>query len=44
MGQLVVHKCSSIVRQKYGIVEVTIQVEDYVQEMDDCKHCKDPRD
>ena len=44
VGQQVVHKCSSIVRRKYGFVECTIQVETYVQEMQDCAQCQDPRD
>ena len=44
VGQQVVHKCSSIMRRKYGFVECTIQVETYVQEMQDCAQCQDPRD
>lgn len=31
---------SAMVRLKYDISESTIQVEEYVDEMDDCTHCQ----
>ncbi|XP_048727104.2 proton-coupled zinc antiporter SLC30A2-like isoform X2 [Ostrea edulis] len=34
---------STMVRMKYGISESTIQVEEYVTEMDDCTHCQDAK-
>jgi hypothetical protein len=34
---------SAMARMKYGISESTIQVEDYVTEMDDCTHCQDAK-
>ena len=43
-AQQVVALSSRLVRERYGIHESTIQVEDYVEEMLDCTQCRDPRD
>ncbi|CAG2193058.1 SLC30A2 [Mytilus edulis] len=32
---------SAMVQKKYGISETTIQVEEYINEMENCTHCKD---
>ena len=32
---------SAMVQQKYGIAESTIQVEEYIPEMENCTHCRD---
>jgi len=32
---------SAMVQQKYGIADSTIQVEEYIAEMENCTHCKD---
>ncbi|KAL5015535.1 hypothetical protein ScPMuIL_009805 [Solemya velum] len=38
---LVLKRASSMVKQRFGIHETTIQVEEYVEEMLDCSHCQD---
>ena len=43
-AQQIVASCAKLVRDRYGIVESTIQVETYVNEMQDCTQCQDPRD
>lgn len=35
---------SQLMRDRYGIYECTIQTEDYMDEMNDCIHCRDPAD
>jgi zinc transporter 2 len=33
-----------LMREKYGVHECTVQIEEYVDEMDDCTQCQDPKD
>lgn len=35
---------SGVIRNKFDIFELTIQVEEYRDEMADCKQCEDPAD
>ena len=30
--------------EEFGITEVTVQVEEYEDSMEDCKQCQDPKD
>lgn len=38
----VLRKASSAIRSKFDIFELTIQVEEYRDEMKDCTQCQDP--
>ena len=42
--QEVLTVASELMRKRYGINECTIQIEDYVAEMDDCSQCQEPKD
>jgi len=35
---------SQLIRDRFGIYECTFQTEDYMDEMNDCVHCRDPAD
>jgi len=37
----VLSKASCLVRSQFNITETTIQVEEYVNDMLDCTHCRD---
>ncbi|XP_060560367.1 proton-coupled zinc antiporter SLC30A2-like [Ruditapes philippinarum] len=37
----VLERASNMIRTKFGITETTIQVEEHVQDMLDCTHCRD---
>lgn len=38
---VVLKLAKGMIQTNYGIEEVTIQIEEYTSDMDDCKHCKD---
>ncbi|ELT87571.1 hypothetical protein CAPTEDRAFT_142357 [Capitella teleta] len=33
-----------LMRERFGVHECTVQIEDYVDEMDDCTQCQEPKD
>jgi len=40
----VLKDASALLKEKFGIQEITIQIEDYVNEMDDCDQCHELKD
>jgi hypothetical protein len=38
---MVLKLAKAMIQKNYSIEEVTIQVEEYTSDMDDCKHCQD---
>lgn len=40
----VLKQASAMVQRRYGITESTLQIEEFVDEMLDCKECQDPKD
>ncbi|XP_064597629.1 proton-coupled zinc antiporter SLC30A2-like [Liolophura sinensis] len=40
----VLKQAAAMVQRKYGITESTLQIEEFVSEMLDCKECQDPKD
>jgi len=43
-SQTVLHQATAVVRSKYKFYEMTLQVEEFQNTMDQCTQCKDPRE
>jgi len=43
-AQYVLGIAGQMMRNKFGVYEVTVQIENYVDEMDDCVQCQEPSD
>ena len=41
-AQAILKEASVCIRQKYDIYEMTLQVEDYEEDMSDCNQCQNP--
>ena len=42
-GQQVLRSASEALRAKYNFYEMTLQIEDYSEDMSDCKQCVNPK-
>lgn len=40
----IIKDASKAVTEEFGLMEVTVQVEEYEDTMEDCKQCQDPKD
>ena len=40
--KVILREASVAIRRKYNIYEMTLQVEDYEQDMSDCNQCQNP--
>ena len=40
--KVILKEASVVIRRRYNIYEMTLQVEDYVQDMSDCNQCQNP--
>ena len=40
--RVILREASEAIRRKYNIYEMTLQVEDYEQDMSDCNQCQNP--
>ena len=43
-AQLVLAIAGRMMHDKFGVYECTVQIENYVDEMDDCVQCQEPSD
>ncbi len=43
-AQHVLSEAGAMMTEMYGVYECTVQIENYVDEMNGCTHCQDPLD
>lgn len=43
-AQNILKEATTTIRDRFHVHDVTVQIESYTEDMDDCKDCKDPKD